>query len=115
MAAAAVAGAAGVVRAADRAVVWVRADDRSFERDLNREAARGLRLAAISDGLPCSVAALQSPERAGAPAAYRVVPEREVAAALPDLVAQGFVPKASARTFGTVSYTHLTLPTSDLV
>jgi hypothetical protein len=90
-----------VARAADRAVVWVRAGERDFERELNREAARGVRLAAISDGLPCSVAAMQTPERASPPAAYRVVSERELAAALPDLVAEGFVPTASARMVGT--------------
>ena len=87
--------------AADRAVVWLLAGERNFERDLNREAARGFRLAAISDGLPCSVAALQMAESAGGPVAYRVVPERELATALPDLVAQGFVPMATARMVGT--------------
>ncbi len=87
--------------AADRAVVWLLAGERNFERDLNREAARGFRLAAISDGLPCTVAALQTAERAGPPAAYRVVPERDLAAALPDLTAQGFVPTATARMVGT--------------
>ncbi len=87
--------------AADRAVVWLLAGERNFERDLNREAARGFRLAAISDGLPCTVAALQTAEPAGAPVAYRVVPERELAAALPELVAQGFVPTATARMAGT--------------
>lgn len=87
--------------AADRAVVWLLAGERNFERDLNREAARGFRLAAISDGLPCTVAALQTAEPAGPPAAYRVVPERELAAALPDLVEQGFVPTATARMVGT--------------
>ncbi len=87
--------------AADRAVVWVLAQDRGLERDLNREAARGLRLAAVSDGLPCTVAALQAPETAGPAASYRVVGDREVAAALPALVAEGFVPKASARMVGT--------------
>lgn len=87
--------------AADRTVVWLRAGERNFERDLNREAARGFRLAAISDGLPCTVAALQTAEPDGLPAVYRVVPERELAAALPDLVAQGFVPMATARMVGT--------------
>ncbi len=89
------------LNAADRAVVWLLAGERNFERDLNREAARGFRLAAISDGLPCTVAALQTAERAGPPAAYRVVPERELTAALPDLAAQGFVPTATARMVGT--------------
>ena len=87
--------------AADRAVVWLRAGERNLERDLNREAARGFRLAAISDGLPCTVAALQTAEPAGPAAAYRVVPEGELTAALPDLIAQGFVPTATARMVGT--------------
>ena len=100
-AAVALSGAPDGVRAADRAVVWLLAGERNFERDLNREAARGFRLAAISDGLPCSVAALQMAESAGGLVAYRVVPERELAAALPELVAQGFVPAATARMVGT--------------
>ncbi len=100
-AAVALSGAPYGVRAADRAVVWLLAGERNLERDLNREAARGFRLAAISDGLPCTVAALQSAERAGPAAAYRVVPEGELAGALPDLIAQGFVPVASARMVGT--------------
>lgn len=100
-AAVALSGAWSGVPAADRAVVWVRTDDGDFERDLNREAARGLRLAAISDGLPCSVAALQAPENAGAPAAYRVVVDRDLAAGLGALTEQGFVPKGAARFAGT--------------
>ena len=87
--------------AADRAVVWLRAGDGNLERDLNREAARGFRLAAISDGLPCTVAALQTAEPPGPAAAYRVVAERDLAAALPDLAAAGFVPVATARMVGT--------------
>lgn len=87
--------------AADRAVVWVRAQDRNFERDLNREAARGFRLAAVSDGLPCTVAAMQAPARPGPALAYRVVDEKALAAALPGLVAEGFVPRASARGMAT--------------
>lgn len=87
--------------AADRAVVWVRAQDRGFERDLNREAARGFRLAAVSDGLPCTVAAMQAPSRPGPAVAYRVVDEKALAAALPGLVAEGFVPRAAARSIAT--------------
>jgi hypothetical protein len=98
---AAIAGLAPALLAADRAVVWVRAGDADFERDLNTQASRGLRLAAISDGLPCAVAALQAPERPAPPVAYRVVREGDLARALPGLVAEGFVPTASARTFGT--------------
>ncbi|MGD9906234.1 MAG: hypothetical protein AB7U83_22405 [Vicinamibacterales bacterium] len=88
-------------RGQDRRVVWVDAGHAGLERDLNREAARGLRLAAISDGLPCTVAALQAPARPGAPAAYRVVPERDLEASLARLTADGFVPRATARTVGT--------------
>jgi len=87
--------------AQDRRVVWLRAGDADLERDLNREAARGLRLAAISDGLPCPVAALQAPATAGAPAAYRVVADRDLAASLVSLTGEGFVPKAAARVVGT--------------
>ena len=87
--------------AVDRVVVWVRAGDADFERDLNLNAARGLRLAAISDGLPCTVAALQAPERETPTLSYRVVREGELAGALPALTAEGFVPASSARTFGT--------------
>jgi hypothetical protein len=75
--------------------------ERNFERELNTHAARGLRFAATSDGLPCTVAVMQAPERAGAPAAYRVVQERELATALDALIDEGFVPRASARTIGT--------------
>jgi hypothetical protein len=88
------------VQAADRAVAWVTVDG-AFERDLNRAAARGLRLAAISDGLPCAVAALQAPEPAAPAATYRVVPDRELAAALPELVAGGFSPRLATRIAGT--------------
>jgi len=98
--AAAVAGGPGLL-AQDRRVVWLTAGDAGLERDLNREAARGLRLAAISDGLPCTLAAMQAPDRPGAPAAYRVVPERDLAASLATLAAEGFVPRAIARTVGT--------------
>lgn len=88
--------------AAARAVVWVRADDADFERDLNQNAARGLRLAAISDGLPCSIAALQTPEGEAPPTTYRVVRENDLAKALPTLADEGFVPTRSAQvTFGT--------------
>lgn len=99
--AAAVAGLSPALSAADRPVAWVRAGDADFERDLNAHAAHGLRLAAVSDGLPCALAVLQAPERVTPPPAYRVVREGELAKALPDLVAEGFVPVASAITFGT--------------
>jgi hypothetical protein len=87
-------------RTADRDVAWVTVDG-AFERDLNRAAARGLRLAAISDGLPCGVAAMQAPEPAASAATYRVVADRDLATALPDLVAGGFVPRLATRIVGT--------------
>jgi hypothetical protein len=87
-------------QAADRAVAWVTVDG-AFERDLNRAAARGLRLAAISDGLPCGVAAMQAPEAATSAATYRVVAYRDLAATLPDLLAGGFVPRLATRIVGT--------------
>jgi hypothetical protein len=85
-------------RAADRAVAWVPVDG-AFERDLNRQAARGLRLAAISDGLPCGVAVLQAPEPAAPPATYRVVADRDLAQ-LSRLLDDGFVPRAATRVVG---------------
>jgi hypothetical protein len=88
------------VQAADRAVAWVTVDG-AFERDLNRAAARGLRLAAISDGLPCGVAAMQALDPAAPAATYRVVADRDLAAALPDLLAGGFVPRLATRIVGT--------------
>ncbi len=89
------------LEAQDRRVAWVRAGDADFERDLNAHAGKGLRLAAISDGLPCAVAVLQAPERALPPIAYRVVREGDLGEALPRLAAEGFVPVGAARTFGT--------------
>lgn len=91
-----------LVAAADRPIAWLRAGSGALERDLNREAARGLRLAAVSDGLPaCAVVAMQGPEKPAAPAEYRVVSDKDLAGALDGLVEQGFVPRASARTFVT--------------
>jgi len=87
--------------AADRPIAWIRSGGGSFERELADGARRGLRLAAVSDGLPCSVSVLQAPEPAGAPADYRVVADRELGASLEGLIAEGFVPVASTRTFGT--------------
>src|SRR5262245_3406404 len=54
---------------ADRAVYWTIAAEGGLERELNTYAARGLRVAATSDGLPCGVTVMQAPEQAGAPAA----------------------------------------------
>lgn len=84
--------------AADRAVAWIRVLPNGLERELNAQAARGLRLAAVSDGLPaCSIIAMQAPASAGAPAEYRVVADRDVGAEFDRLVGEGFVPRASAR------------------
>jgi len=88
------------VDAADRALGWFRAGDGSLARELDAGARRGLRLAAVSDGLPCSVGVLQAPAAASANAEYRVVADRDLAGALDDLVRQGFAPVASTRTFG---------------
>jgi hypothetical protein len=88
------------LHAQDRAVVWLRADGGRFERDLNQAAARGLRLAAVSDGLPCACAVLQTPEESGGQDEYRVVKDGEVAPQLPTLVEAGFVPRLSAQGAG---------------
>jgi len=89
-----------VLGAADRGVGWFRAGGGGLERDLTAGARRGLRLAAVSDGLPCSIGVLQAPATAGAAPEYRVVADRELAGALDELVGQGFVPVASTRSFG---------------
>ncbi len=95
--------AAGVMlSAADRQVMWDRAGVGNLERTLNAAARKGLRLAAVSDGLPsCSVIVMQTPEPAGGLSEYRVVGEKELAGALDDLVAQGFVPRAAPPGIGT--------------
>ncbi|MGE0814726.1 MAG: hypothetical protein AB7O28_04515 [Vicinamibacterales bacterium] len=103
------AGAAGVMAvaltvgalAADRALGWVRSGAGRFEDDLNQQARRGLRLAAVSDGLPCSVAVLQAPAAASPAAEYRVVRDKDLAASLDGLAAEGFVPRAATRVVGT--------------
>jgi hypothetical protein len=88
---------AGVaLAAADRPLSWDRAGVGNLERTLNTGARKGLRLAAVSDGLPaCSVMVMQTPEPAGGAVEYRVVGEKELAGALDGLVAQGFVPRAA--------------------
>ncbi len=93
--------AGALVAAADRPIAWIRSGGGGFERELASGARRGLRLAAVSDGLPCSVSVLQAPVTAGGATDYRVVADRDLATALDGLVAEGFVPKASTRTFGT--------------
>lgn len=88
--------------AADRALLWDRAGVGNLERTLNNGARRGLRLAAVSDGLPsCSVIVMQTPEPAAGAIEYRVVGERELSGALDGLVAQGFVPRAAPPGIGT--------------
>lgn len=87
--------------AADRPIAWIRSGGGAFERELAGGARRGLRLAAVSDGLPCSVSVLQAPVTAADAVDYRVVPDRTLVASLEALTAEGFVPVASTRTFGT--------------
>jgi hypothetical protein len=98
---AALVAAGAFVAAADRPIAWVRSGGGGFERELAAGARRGLRLAAVSDGLPCSVSVLQAPATAGGATEYRVVSDRDLAESLDGLVAEGFVPRASTRTFGT--------------
>src|SRR5262245_60373411 len=86
--------------AAARTVVWTIAGEAALERDLNTQAARGLRVAAVSDGLPCTVTALQTPDPVGPPAAYRVVADRDLVARLPQLGEDGFVPRFAHRRTG---------------
>ncbi|MEZ5285665.1 MAG: hypothetical protein R2712_12835 [Vicinamibacterales bacterium] len=88
------------VLAADRPLAWIRPGLGSVERELNAEARRGLRLAAVSDGLPCSVAVLQAVDAGAPPVEYRVVRDKDVPGALDDLIAGGFVPRASTRVIG---------------
>lgn len=93
--------AGAVVAAADRPIAWIRSGGGGLERELANGARRGLRLAAVSDGLPCSVGVLQAPATAAAKVEYRVVADRELAGALDGLVDEGFTPVTSTRTFGT--------------
>jgi hypothetical protein len=92
---------APAIHAQERAVAWVRADDGRFERELNQLADRGLRLAAITDGLPCALAVMQTPEESGAQDEYRVVRDNDLSAQLPSLLEAGFVPRLSAPGIGT--------------
>lgn len=111
--AAALLAAGASAAAADRAVGWFRAGGGSLARELESGARRGLRLVAVSEGLPCSIGVLQAPAAAGAPAEYRVVSDRDLAGALDGLIAQGFVPVAATRTFGArheVAFERLTPP-----
>ncbi len=91
---------AATALAADRPIGWLRSGG-SLERDLNAQAARGLRFAAASDGLPsCSVIVMQAPEKPAGAVEYRVVADRTLADSLPGLIDQGFVPRGSARGIG---------------
>ncbi len=99
-AAVAIVAAGASAAAADRALGWFRAGGGSLARELESGARRGLRLAAVSDGLPCSVGVLQAPESGIAAAEYRVVADRDLAAALDGLAADGFVPVAATRVIG---------------
>jgi hypothetical protein len=93
---------AAAAPAADRPIGWLRSGHGALERDLNAHAARGLRFAATSDGLPsCSVVVMQAPVKPGGSADYRVVADRTLADTLPGLIEQGFVPRGSARGIGT--------------
>lgn len=70
--------------------------------DLNAQAGRGFRVAAVSDGLAsCSIVALQQPETTGVGVAYRVVADKDLAGALDGLVDSGFTPRAMAQGIGT--------------
>jgi hypothetical protein len=87
--------------AADRPIGWLRPGAGNLEREMNVQASRGLRFASASDGLPsCAVVVMQAPEKAGAAAEYRVVSDKDLSGALDRLVAQGFVPRGSARGLG---------------
>jgi hypothetical protein len=82
---------------ADREVVWMTSRDAALERELNAQAARGLRVAAVSDGLPCAVTVMQAPAQPLPPASYRVVADRDLGASLPPLTDQGYVPRFAQR------------------
>jgi hypothetical protein len=86
---------------ADRALYWTTASDAGLERELNTYGARGLRVAATSDGLPCTVTVMQTPERAPAPVAYRVVADKDLGAAIASLPETGFVPVVAHRSLST--------------
>ncbi|MEZ5289596.1 MAG: hypothetical protein R2745_00795 [Vicinamibacterales bacterium] len=87
--------AAPSARVAARDLRWAPAVDGRLARELNGYARRGFRLAAISDGLPCEIAAVQAQD--GPPRAfeYRLVPARGIPADLAALVADGWVPRGT--------------------
>ena len=84
---------AGAAPPADREVVWMTTREAALERELNAHAARGLRAAAVSDGLPCAVTVMQAPARALSPASYRVVGDRDLGTSLAPLIDAGYVPR----------------------
>ncbi len=88
---------AGAAALADREVVWMTSRDAALERELNTHAARGLRAAAVSDGLPCAVTVMQAPAQPLPPAQYRVVADRDSGASLPPLTDEGYVPRFAHR------------------
>lgn len=93
-------GAVGA--AADRQVAWVRSGYGRLEAELNAQAGRGHRLAAVSDGLvACSIVAMQQPEKGGAGVSYRVVADKDLGGALDGLVDAGFRPRAMVQGIGT--------------
>lgn len=87
---------------ADRDVAWiVIASEDATERQMNAEATRGLRLAAVTEGLACPVAVMQTPDppQPGA-ASYRLVSDRELAAELPGLTDEGWEPRGLIHRLG---------------
>jgi hypothetical protein len=82
---------------ADREVVWITSRDATLERELNAQAARGLRAAAVSDGLPCAVTVMQAPAQPMPAASYRVVADRDLEKSLPPLTDEGYVPRFAQR------------------
>jgi hypothetical protein len=85
----------GAAVPADREVAWMTSRDAALKREFNAHAARGLRVAAVSDGLPCAVTVMQAPERPLPPASYRVVADRSLGASLAPLVGEGYVPRVA--------------------
>ena len=84
---------AGAAAPADRELVWMTSRETALEREINGHAARGLRVAAVSDGLPCAVTVMQAPAKPLPPATYRVVADRDLGAALPRLTDDGYAPR----------------------
>ena len=82
---------------ADREIVWLTSREAALERELNSHAARGLRAAATSEGLPCAVTVMQAPEKPQAPVTYRVVADRDLGVSLASLTANGFIPRFAQR------------------